>query len=302
MECKMHRDPNNEALCIWDLCGTGTSDSQATKYLERMNFDRYDCVIILSDKTFKDHDVDLAKGIQSKGKALYFVLWMDDPIKTLENKQKDCIDDLMKKGIVCPKVFLISPSGNDQFGFEKLLEVLAGDLPPPKRRAFVLALPNIISLNIEKKKLAILNEIWRVASASAAVAMVPVPGVGFACDISLLVMVLFDYCRRFGLDSASIKRLAKTMGNKPEELQAVITSKFVAVSPSLVASVLAKIAGKKIIMSNILKFFPLGCLAAATLSFSATYAMLKMAVEEMATDAERMLGIALTVDERKSVD
>ncbi|XP_067883527.1 interferon-inducible GTPase 5-like [Heterodontus francisci] len=313
MEPKMYQYPNQDKVTVWDLPGIGTPNFQASQYLERVKFDQYDFFIILSATRFKENDLHLAQEIQQRKKKFYFVRSKIDhdlasskrreksqynEYKTLEKLRNACVESLRKEGLESPQVFLISGWNLDKFDFEKLQEVLEGDLPALKRRAFLLALPSITASIVEKKKTVMLDEIWKIALLSAAAAAVPIPGFSIACDISLLVGKLLSYHRYFGLDDDSIERLAKRVEKTTEELRSVIKTVFGAeVSASIVVKVLTKIAGAAMMASTVLSWLPLiGTVAAAGISYTTTYSMLKSAVEDMAEDSKRVLVKAFAVD------
>ncbi|GCB82750.1 hypothetical protein scyTo_0024002, partial [Scyliorhinus torazame] len=300
--------PKKGTISVWDLPGIATPTFQAKEYLETVNFHRFDFFIIVCGNRFTENDLLLAREIQKVKKCFYFIrskidqeLDEDDevsPNQILVKIRNNCIENLRKAGIETPKVFLVSTRWPNKFDFGELQEVLEGDLPDLKRLSFLLALPNITSSIIEKKKVAMLDENWKIAILSAAVATVPIPGLSLACDIEQFVKRLASFRLNLGLDEDSLRRLAKTVGKTPKELRSVVKSTFgLEVSGDVVLKVLSKVAGGGLLLSTIVKQIPLaGQLGAAALSYVTSYRMLQTAVNEMGEDSKRVLEKAFPVD------
>lgn len=313
MEPRRFEYPGHKNVNIWDLPGTGTPNFQAAAYLERVQFQNYDFFIILSATRFKDNDLFLAEEIRKGKKKFYFVRSKIDQeldaaqrlrksryqeSESLHQLKQGCVHNLQKGGIEFPKVFLISSWYPDRFDFTGLLGVLEEDLPEHKRHAFLLAVPNRTASIIERKKEAMLGEVWKVALCSAAAAAVPVPGVSIACDAALLARTISSHRAVFGLDEGSLRRLARIVGKDVGELQSAVRSPFgKEVSVSIVLKVLAKVAGAGMMWQYSLTFVPfIGTVAAASLSYATTHAMLKAALNEMEEDSKNVLEKAFPTD------
>uniref|UniRef100_UPI00398E371B interferon-inducible GTPase 5-like n=1 Tax=Pristiophorus japonicus TaxID=55135 RepID=UPI00398E371B len=306
MEPTMYQYPNKDTVKIWDLPGIGTPNFQASDYLERIKFERYDFFIILSVTRFTENDLFLAKEIQQRKKKFYFVrskidqdLESDkrreksryDENKTLEKLRNASVESLKKGGIESPQVFLMSGRNLEKFDFEKLQEVLEGDLPALKRRAFLLSLSNITSSIIEKKKEVKMGEIWKVALVSAAVAALPIVGLFNGFNISRLVHWLTSCRTHFGLDDHSLRKMAESAGKTREEIKSAVKSTFgTEVSEKNVEKGLEEIENKEHVIYRFLKYVPfLGAAFSAKISYTSSSTLLETAVWEMAEDSKRVL-------------
>ncbi|XP_072341532.1 interferon-inducible GTPase 5-like [Scyliorhinus torazame] len=302
-EPRMYKYPNKDTVTISELPGLASS--------QHLDFNCYDFFIILSSGHFKKKHFLLAIEIQKKNKKCYFVRAKVDrdlnckrwkkcynENQTLEKLRNDCVVSLRKGVIESPQVFLISSWNLQKFDFGKMLEVLEGDLPDLKRRAFLLALPNFTVSIIEKKKAVIVDEIWKVSGLSAAAAVVPIPGLSIACDISLLAFTVSSYRTHFGLDEDSLRRLAKRVGKTTEQLRSGVSSTLgQQVSNDIIKEMLINTSGMKLLLSRVLKYLPFaGQVAAAVVSYNTINTMLNTAVEEMAEDAKRLLAKSLLVE------
>ncbi|XP_015682381.1 interferon-inducible GTPase 5 [Protobothrops mucrosquamatus] len=298
--------PKYRNVTLWDLPGIGTPTFHTSLYLEQVHFPSYDFFILIASERFKVHHVQLAQEIRRRGKHFYFVrskvdadleasrkrrpqTYNEETI--LEQIRKNCRAHLLDMKMPDSKVFLLSNWEFDKYDFGMLEETLEKELPSHKRQAFLLALPNI-SLNIlQKKKMALQKEIWKLAIVSAGVAAVPIPGLGVTCDITILIKHLSKYLNSFGLDEESLTRLAKKANKPVEEIKEVINSPLAKeISRDLVLKLLTKAGGGALMyMEFFVSAIPiLGSVAAGGISFGTTYYMLKSCLDEVANDAHNV--------------
>ncbi|KAM4541991.1 interferon-inducible GTPase 5-like isoform 1-T2 [Odontesthes bonariensis] len=318
MDIKPYRHPNFPNVVLWDLPGIGTTKFPAEKYLKYVEFEKFDFFIIISDTRFRENDVKLAKEIQKMGKKFYFVRSKIDndlrgeergqrdfyPERTLSKIRENCIQGLQKEGFKSPQVFLLSCFDLHLYDFSLLHETLERELPDHKKHALLLAMPNINQEIINKKKEAFQADIKYYATASAAVAAVPVPGLSVAVDLSLMVTVVTQYVGGFGLDESSLRRLAATSGVPFEDLTAVLKSELAKsnITKDLIIRLLIQLSSISALMAaeEGSRFIPfLGIPIAMALSFTATYRALTFFLDTLADEAQkvfiRALGLNTTV-------
>lgn len=298
--------PGYPNVVLWDLPGIGTPNFQADHYLEAVEFSRYDFFIILASERFKENDIRLAQAIVGVGKRFYFVRnKVDNDLEAmgrrknppseedvLEEIRNDCRKKFALAGLADAKVFVLSSITMNRFDFQTFEDTLEKELPSHKRHAFLLSLPNISSTIIEKKRQLLHQEVWKVALISSLVATVPLPGLAFTCDVSILLRKLTTYRKDFGLDAASLSRLAERSGKPLEVLRAKVHSTLGrTINKDVVIGLLGKATGTGLVVANF--FFhriPVyGALASGTISFHTTYSMLSQCLEELAADSQRVL-------------
>ncbi|XP_072914600.1 interferon-inducible GTPase 5-like isoform X2 [Hemitrygon akajei] len=308
-----YRHPNLPNVCYWDLPGIGSIQVPASRYVWEMKFERYDFFIILSAGRFKENDAKLAKEIKRLGKNFYFVRSKIDQDfysmrmerkkineeKVLENIRSDCIRRLKEAGILNPTVFLISSFEQDQYDFNQLNKTLEDDLPFVMKSTFVLAYPNR-NVEIVRQKSKMLRErVWMLATLSGAVGAIPIPGVSFACDISILITGIINFRKCLCLDEASLQRLANITNKPVEELKAVI-------NPSLLGKIDKNIIirlgwGATVVAISALEFgldfIPvIGSIFGAGSSFLMTYTILTDALKDLTESAQRVVKVAYGID------
>uniref|UniRef100_A0A8D0BE45 IRG-type G domain-containing protein n=1 Tax=Salvator merianae TaxID=96440 RepID=A0A8D0BE45_SALMN len=298
--------PGHPNVTLWDLPGIGTPNFKADSYLEAVEFSRYDFFIILASERFKENHVRLAQAIVAENKRFYFVRTkVDNDLestrrkknapaeeKVLEEIRNDCREKLSKAGLQDAKVFLLSSFEIDKFDFQIFEETLEQELPSHKRHAFLLSLPNVSSTIIEKKRQLLHQEVWKIALISSLVAAVPLPGLAFTCDVSILLRKLSTYRQDFGLDAASLSRLAERSGKPLEVLRAEVHSTLGrSINKEVVIGLLGKATGTGLVVANFLIHrIPIyGALASGGISFHTTYSMLSQCLEELASDSKRVL-------------
>ncbi|XP_053867115.1 interferon-inducible GTPase 5-like [Malaclemys terrapin pileata] len=298
--------PGYPNVTLWDLPGIGTPSFRADRYLEAVNFTRYDFFIILASERFKENHVHLARAIVEQGKRFYFVrAKVDNDLEAmrrrknppeeeevLEEIRRDCRERLGQAGLGDAKVFLLSSFEMEKYDFQAFEDTLERELPGHKRHAFLLSLPNLSGAIIEKKRQLLHQEVWKVALVSSLVAAVPLPGLAFTCDVSILLRKLAAYRQDFGLDAASLARLAERAGKPLEVLRAEVRSVLGrSINKEVVIGLLGKATGGGLVVVNF--FFhriPIyGALASGGISFHTTYSMLSQCLEELAADSQRVL-------------
>ncbi|XP_076398525.1 immunity-related GTPase family M protein 2-like isoform X1 [Peromyscus maniculatus bairdii] len=123
---------------LWDLPGTGVTAQSMENYLEEMDFDNYDLIIIIASEQFSSNHVKLAKAMQSMRKRFY-VVWtkLDRDLGTsahsepqlLRSIQESIQENLQKEGVKVPPIFLVSSFKPSLHDFPKLRDTLKKDIP-----------------------------------------------------------------------------------------------------------------------------------------------------------------------------
>ncbi|XP_074548514.1 interferon-inducible GTPase 5-like [Halichoeres trimaculatus] len=298
--------PNFPNITLWDLPGIGTMKFPAAEYLKKVGFERFDFFIIVSADRFRENDVKLAKEIQRMEKKFYFVRSkIDNNIRderrkrdfseerTLKQIRDNCTQSLQDQGFRSSQVFLVSGFDPHLYDFPDLLRTLERELPEHKRDAFMLAMPNTSLEMIDRKKEAFQSKIKYVASLSAAVAGVPVPGISVAVDAVLLVSVFTRYVFGFGLNISSLKRLSKRTNIPYEELKKEIMSPLAAteITTNLILRILVQVASLPVLMAaeEVCRYIPiLGIPLSMGFSFTFTYKALNFFLNVLAEDAKRV--------------
>ncbi|XP_074548599.1 interferon-inducible GTPase 5-like [Halichoeres trimaculatus] len=306
-EATPYLHPNFTNVKLWDLPGVGSLKYQAAEYLKKVGFERFDFFIIISSERFSENDVKLAKEIQRMGKKFYFVRSKTDQdmdngkrkrgfgeARILGQIKNNCTQGLQDQGFQSPQVFLVSSHKPHLYDFPDLLRTLERELPEHKKNAFLLAMPNTSQEMIDRKKEAFQSKIKYVATLSAAVAAVPVPGLSVAVDLALLVGVVTRYVFAFGLNISSLKRVSKYSGVPYEKLRELIVSPLAATK--ITSELLVRVISQTAVLVGLMaaeegsRLVPiLGIPASMALSFTFTYKALNFFLDVLTDDAKRVL-------------
>ncbi|KAK9958118.1 hypothetical protein ABG768_012292 [Culter alburnus] len=306
-----HRKYKN--VKVWDLPGIGTPNFKADEYLDLVEFERYDFFIIIASDRFRECHTQLAKEIMRMGKNFYFVRSKIDTIidaekrkknfdqeKTLDIIRKDCVNGLKKIGIEDPVVFLISNFELGKYDLNLLQERMEKELPQHKRRALLLALPNITLEINEKKKKALEANIGKVALQSALVATVPLPGLSYAVDLVLVKKEIEMYYNTFGLDDPSLQKLCDKSGKTIEEMKSRMKSPLrFGIDKASILSLLgdASVFVAENAVEYVASLIPLlGTVVAGGMSYMTVSRMLKRALNDIAEDARDVLIASVGTD------
>ena len=179
---------------------------------------------------------------------------------------------------------MISNHVPDKWDFARLTQAILDTLTTYQRDTLVLSLGRVLtrsSPDLFQRKVKVLKgRIWKVASASAAAALVPLPGLSFGVDAWLILNELSFYRSQFGIPeegSDEYKRL-------PFSTQEKVSKVSLTTIPQLVACLTAFTTEAAV--EDYTRFVPiLGSVIASSMSFKITYLALKKLlkhVEEVA--------------------
>ncbi|KAM3920789.1 interferon-inducible GTPase 5-like [Leptodactylus fuscus] len=314
--------PYHRNVRYWDLPGIGTPGFKATDYLKLVNFDQYDFFLIITTERFKECHILLAQAIKAMGKKFYFLRSKIDSVlngyrrgKTrnyeeedvLKEIREDCIKGLRAGGIQSPQVFLLSCLEPEKYDFYLVQKTIEEDLPRQKRHVFLLSQPNFFQQALDQKRRTFALQIWKwsivsvmnITTWSGANTTSVVPYLSANGDLTLMVNVLEEYKKAFGLDTRSLQLLADTFGKDLEDLRSVMRSP--AASQEITQQlVYHHIKGQgvtdmgRIVTACVSQCFPkISMLASGGVAFGTTFWILRSFLQDMAEDATRVLSKAL---------
>ncbi|XP_040276267.1 interferon-inducible GTPase 5-like [Bufo bufo] len=308
MKPEAYPHPKYRNVKYWDLPGIGTPNFKAEDYLHKVHFANYDFFIIIASERFRECNIHLAQAVQAMKKKFYFVrskigqeMYSSKKKKgktfheetILEEIREDCLKCFRKENINNPAVFLLDCLEKGKYDYDPLQEVMERELPKQKRYVFLMSLPNISLSALEKKMEALRQQIWKKATLSCAAAALPIPGLGIACDLTILVKTMREYQTVFGLDEGSLNKLCQLSGKSMSNLKSVIKSPQVIgeLNKEIVIKMISKgTMGAVMLAEHLKSSIPMfGSLAAGGLSYAMTYKMLKGFLLESAQDAQRVL-------------
>ncbi|XP_054854905.1 interferon-inducible GTPase 5-like [Eublepharis macularius] len=306
MERMKYSHPTFPNVSIWDLPGIGTPDFKAKNYLKKVHFKEYDFFVIVASNRFTTNDVLLAREILKMKKKFYYVRTKVDVSvdserrkpnfceeKCLDKIREYCCDNLAKAGESNPLVFLISRWDLNMFDFPHLQVTLENDLDDLKKYALIASMPAFSRDVLKKKKAAMESLIWKVSLVSCGIGAIPVPGLSLVCDIGILVATMRYFCKVFGLDEDSLRRLASRVRKPLSMLRSAIKKSPMAsqVTTEFVTDLLTKslVCGAVMAAEFALDFVPvLGSLTGGALSFVTTFYILKSFLHDVEEDAENV--------------
>ncbi|XP_069804158.1 interferon-inducible GTPase 5-like [Dendropsophus ebraccatus] len=320
--------PHHRNVRYWDLPGIGSPGFTPLDYLQTVKFYQYDFFLIITTERFREYHILLAQAIKSMGKKFYFLRSKIDSVlkgyrrgrancykeeDILAEIRKDCLNGLRAGGIENPRVFLLSCLHPEKYDFHLIQKTLEDELPSHKRHIFLLSQPNYFHQALEKKRKAFQLQIWKWAIMSLMNIMtsqwsgvhsaLAIPHLSTSGDLNLMVNVLEEYKKAFGLDTRSLLILAETFGKDVEDLKSVIRTPTASqeITHELIFNNL-KSRGLtdmgRLVTACTNQFVPqISALASGGIAFGISYWMLSSFLANMAKDAERVLAKALEMDD-----
>ena len=210
----------------------GTPNFPVDTYCDQVQIDKYHAFLIFTDTRFRENDLNLAEKISSIDKKFFFIRTkIDENVRAekrskppgsfneeamLEEIRADCSKNLGHLQSNTEDIFLISNHHPAKWEFDRLRKAILDVLPRYQRESLTLSLGVLKSLSTEmlKRKVEVLKgRIWMVASASAAAAMVPIPGLSVAVDIGLMIKEITFYRTQLGLPEEGSAEFANLQVN-----------------------------------------------------------------------------------------
>lgn len=198
---------------------------------------------------------------------------------------------LAAEGLENPKVYLLSMFELGKYDFHLLEEAMVKEVDSHKRHALLVALPNISKPILEKKAASLQQHIWLVATVACGINPTPVSGIqDVACDLHRLIRSLEGYRHSFGLDKASLVKLAERTGRPLHKILAAVQGLKTKVTKALVMDLLGQASRDASAFTQELLSVPvLGALATCGISFATVYQMLRMSLDMAVKDAQSVL-------------
>jgi len=245
--------------------------------------------LIFTCNRFTENDLKLAREIKSIGKNFFFVRTKID-VDVNAEKRKQSFDEealLQKFRADCSNnlgdllnsqkdIFLISNHFPDKWDFSRLTTAILEALPRYQRESLTLTLTGL-SANIVKQKVDILKgRTWMVATASAAAAVVPVPGLSIVVDSALILHEISCYRSQLclpALETSDFLKLSVATQGRIREVSIQSTAQlFAFLAPYAVESSI----------EEYVRYVPfVGSAIAGGLSFAATFAALRGCLQKV---------------------
>ena len=241
MELIAYSHPSNKLMKLWDLPGVNTKEFPQKSYLEKIGFTTFDFFLIVMNTRFTETDLWLAREIKENGKEFFFVrtkihfdienhkfnnrrLYIGkldgakDELLKIRNDIKKNLGDLYQEN----KVFLIDNHWIIKYDFPSLQKRLIEDFPALKRQVFVFSMNAFSEVMVVAKIKELRSTIWQFALLSAGVAAIPLPGLSFAVDSTILTGATKFFYNQMGLDDVSLEKVAAMTGSDPAVLKDVV--------------------------------------------------------------------------------
>ncbi|CAO2643206.1 Immunity-related GTPase family M protein 1 [Lemmus lemmus] len=208
----LYSSPKFPNVELWDLPGTGVTSQSMENYLEEMDFNKYDLIIIIASEQFSSNHVKLAKAMQSMRRRFYIV-WtkLDRDLSTSalpepqlrQNILKNIQENLQKEGVEKPPIFLVSNFSPGFYDFLKLRDTLKIDLSNIRYADSLETLSGICDRSISEKALSLKNNMHTRPQETA---------VSLMCDTADLRKSFENYQKLFGVDDGFLQQVAQRIG------------------------------------------------------------------------------------------
>ncbi|CAF0898290.1 unnamed protein product [Adineta steineri] len=317
-EPKPYEHPEFSNLKIWDLPGVGTPNYPRSCYLEKIQFQRYDFFLILCRTRFTENDLWLASEVKQNNKRFVFIRTNID--SDLFNEYEDHPSTYNEENIlerirnnsleyirsVDPnaEVFLISGHLKNRlrFDFGKLNETLLRNYPSLKRESMILSMSVMCKEVLVAKVATLYRRIWLIASASAAVAVIPVPFLSLGFDATLVMNEVEFYKKQLGLDQAALLKLSQVYRIPMDKIEKELNEVFPIQYLNSLRSFVFDFAKKQAIgttTGQFARYVPyVGTAIVSTLSFGVCYVVLYKILIRMQQASLKIIDVIMNASDQ----
>ena len=303
--------PTNNKIKFWDLPGIGTPEyPDLDTYCNKVQLEKYHTYLIFTASRFLVNDLKLAEKVRLMKKKFFFIRTkIDENIRAEKRKRKQEFDEeemlarIRKNCFISlgnlltddQDIFLISNHDPNKWEFARLTQAILDALTRYQRESMTFSLGKVITRSsddiFQRKVDALRQRIWKVATASGAVAAIPVPGLSFAVDAALILRELSLYRSQLGLPEIGSAEFVQLHFATKEKVLSVTLTTAAQLSPYF-ASYAASTA-----IEEFTRYIPfVGPAIASSMSFSTTY----YALSKLLTDVEKTAKVVLQEAAKKT--
>lgn len=229
LECVCYKHPQYDNVLLWDVPGCGTKRFPISNYLDKINSDSYDFVLIVSTERFLEVECEIAQQLKERKRNVYFVRSKVDQelnnVRIVKGDEMQEDDEFAKlkyevraeilenlQGTIRPSdlvMFLISGYYPNLYDFPDLQKRLYQDSSIQKRMSVVLGL-TAFSEYFLKKKMEALTTRMEVIAIYALIEGESHAELKFPCTLKIIRHEIDFYRCQFALDDDSLHRLAQS--------------------------------------------------------------------------------------------
>ncbi|XP_045188062.1 T-cell-specific guanine nucleotide triphosphate-binding protein 2-like [Mercenaria mercenaria] len=302
--------PNKHYLKFWDLPQLGSRAFTKDLYFKNIKADRYDYFLIFGKSTFTEDDFWFASQLYSLNKKFYFVCThvdicvekaleenkKSDP-RDVQNKTLNTIREGLAKSVKDAKIkadyiYLITTSDVRKYDGPRLADAMIGDLSERKWEAMALTIHVYAKGVMQQKRRALQKRVWIIALMSGLENACHIYGLSFYLDLEPVIAEVQEYRRQFGLDDASILKIARSLDTTVESLKkaSAFKTNYSQLADGGLLNQYKTLSVYDVADGITQSFSPiLGGLISGNSSFGSTYYVLNRLLDMMETDALRMI-------------
>ena len=254
-------------------------------YCKSVPLDKYHTFLIFGRDRFTAGDLKLAEMIRSTGKKFFYIRGkIDDDVAAARRSRQHLFDkdatlnkireklsqDLIERGLLkdMKEIFLVSSHFPAEYQFDELTQAIVAVLPQRQQESFILTI-DILSKNILKRKVEVLRKrIKYFATASALVAIVPIPGTSIVVDSTLIKTEINFYVSQLCLPDEGSSRFSRLSF----KTQSAIKAFSMALGDVVQIGRLVAAYSAESVVEEFARYIPIiGGVVASSLSYGATY-------------------------------
>lgn len=284
----------NESILFADLPGYGglPEDHTPETFWDKYQLDSYDAFLCCFESKLNKDDENFFKRAKDNGKQLIFVRTKSDnlydPSKTVMNLKKEIKEKLILDIFGKDSTLIFASSKNNE-GIDDLLFAITDRLDFKKKEKFYRNAKSYSESFLEYKAKACLKTVIWYSLASAGSGAIPVPALGVTIDIPIMLKMVKEIGKQFGLTEQRLSMIEKEKENNLEKYQSLIKA-ITGLGKDAVITILAKNVGKEGVKTAS-KIIPL--IGGAAMGFGITYYSGTTTIDDCKVLAREILEIEL---------
>ncbi|CAC5370838.1 unnamed protein product [Mytilus coruscus] len=305
---------DNPNIIFTDGVGCGTIQyKRGSEYLKSLEIEKFDFVLLMSNRNFSQDDAWFAKEIRNMGKPLFFVRTKFDEILRSakadgipgENIHKQilttCAENIKDSGIPSTSIFIISNYDTSLGDIDPLMVAILKTLSLKKREALLHSIQPLSHQVIREKKEELIQRVNLISLLSVVSPVLYLPGFENDFDLSVLDSEIQFYLKEFSLTEDKIERTCIRLKIDYDELLCKLPRvrnllKIQGIKGAIKESLQIEFDEEttKFIAMQVLKILPvIGTVISSSYWYIACLKMLKNEIDLLEKDAHKLLDEAL---------
>ncbi|KAH3829165.1 interferon-inducible GTPase 1-like [Dreissena polymorpha] len=231
--------PNHKNVQLWDMPGVGSINFTKDDYIERMKFEDFDFILLVTSTRFTADDAWLANNIKAKfpvAKIFFIRTKIENDIRNinggrrrpmtekekqdlLDKIRRDCTDNLIRSDCRDPCIFLLDNHRIYEYEFRKFLDTLLQTLSGLKKNILVMAMSIITEIIVPLKIQRLRERKSEVSKLAAKVVVTRKTKEEGHPELDILKAEIDLYMEQLGINKQSVNKFVELFDANTDDVE-----------------------------------------------------------------------------------